>query len=172
MNDRGRMIEFEIKGLRELENELKNFPVELQRKALGTMVAAGGRIVKEEAIKNFTQAAKTLNVDKNSKLWSVKNILLRRMKRADRDGKTLTYGIKAQYPAHFLETGTAPHVIEAVKAKALGDKGQFGKVVHHPGYAPRPFLRPAIHNNVQRVVNAMGYKLMQWMDKQYKKRAK
>jgi HK97 gp10 family phage protein len=166
------MIEFEIKGLKELDAELKNFPVELQRKALGTMVAAGGRFIKEEAIKNFKQAAKTINTDKDSKLLSLNNIVLRRLKVRDKSGETLTYGVRAQYPSYFLETGTAPHIIEVVKAKGLGAEGKFGKRVQHPGYAPRPFLTPAIYNNVQRVVNVMAYKLIQWMDREYKRGVK
>jgi len=166
------MIEFEIKGLKELDEELKKFPIELQKKALGSMVAAGGRIVKDAAINNFMTNAKTLNLDKEEKFWSLKNILLRRMKRKDRGKSTLTYSIRAQYPAHFMETGTTPHTITAKKAKSLGVDGRFGKSVKHPGYAARPFLRPALDNNVQRIVNAMGYKLMQWMDRQYKKMAK
>jgi len=163
------MIEIEIKGLKELDEELKKFPIELQKKALGSIVAAGGRIVKDAALNNFMNVAKTMNLDKNEKHWSLKNIVLRRMKRKDRGKSTLTYGIRAQYPAFYLETGTTPHTITARKAKSLGDKGQFGKSVEHPGYAARPFLRPALDNNVSRVVNAMGYKLMQWMDRQYKK---
>jgi HK97 gp10 family phage protein len=166
------MIEFEIKGLKELDEELRKFPIELQKKALGSMVAAGGRIVKDAALHNFMSVAKTMNLDKNEKLWSLKNIVLRRMKSKDKGKSTLTYGIRAQYPAFYLETGTTPHTITAKKAKSLGSDGKFGKSVKHPGYAARPFLRPALDNNVQRVVNAMGYKLMVWMDRKYKKMAK
>ncbi len=164
------MIEFEIKGLKELDEELKKFPVELQKKALGTMVAAGARFVKDEAISNFMSVAKTLNLDKNEKYWSLKNIVMRRLKRKDKGRSTLTYGVRAQFPAFYLETGTTPHTIMAKKARSLGAKGQFGKKVQHPGYAARPFLRPALDQNVQRIVNIMGYKLMAWIDRQYKKK--
>jgi len=167
------MIEIEIKiqGLAELDEELKKFPIELQKKALGSMVAAGGRIVKDAALQNFMNVAKTMNLDKNEKFWSLKNIVLRRMKKKDQGKSTLTYGIKAQYPAFYLETGTSPHTLNAgAYTKSHGktvNRKQTGK--QHPGYAARPFLRPALDNNVQRVVTAMGYKLMAWMDRQYKK---
>jgi HK97 gp10 family phage protein len=162
-------MEIKIQGLAELDAELKKFPMELQRKALGQMVGAGAKIVKDAATQNFMNVAKTLNLDPDEKYWSLKNIVTRRMKKKDKGKSTLTYGVKAQYPAFYLETGIRPHTITAKKAKSLGNKGQFGKSVQHPGYAPRPFLRPALDNNVQRVINAMGYKLMAWMDRQYKK---
>jgi HK97 gp10 family phage protein len=165
-------LEIKIQGLAELDAELKKFPLELQKKALAQMVGAGAKIVKDAAIDNFQNVARTMNLDKNEKYWSLKNIVLRRLKRKDKGNSTLTYGVRAQYPAFYMETGTKPHTITAKKAKSLGAEGQFGKSVKHPGHAARPFLRPALDNNIQRVVNAMGYKLMAWMDRQYKKMAK
>lgn len=49
--------------------------------------------------------------------------------------------------AHFVEYGTKPHVIRAVRAHVLANTrtGQvFGKEVHHPGTKAQPFLRPAL----------------------------
>lgn len=168
------MIDLEIKihGLAELDAELKKFPLDLQRKALGQMVGAGARLVKDEAYNNFMNVAKTLNLDPDEKRWSLRNIVMRRLKRKDKGRSTLTYGVVAQYPAFYLETGAKPHTITAKKAKSLGADGRFGKSVKHPGFAARPFLRPALDQNVQRAVNAMGYKLMAWIDRQYRKVAK
>jgi len=46
------------------------------------------------------------------------------------------------------ELGAQPHTIVARTKKALANRetGQvFGKVVHHPGNAPQPYLRPALY---------------------------
>lgn len=45
------------------------------------------------------------------------------------------------------EYGSEPHIIEVRNKKVLADKeaGEFfGKVVHHPGNAAQPFMRPAL----------------------------
>lgn len=60
----------------------------------------------------------------------------------------LRVGTNVKY-ASALELGTGPYIIRPVKAKMLAWKtpdGQwhFAKQVHHPGMAPRPFLRPAL----------------------------
>lgn len=49
---------------------------------------------------------------------------------------------KAEY-APFVEFGTPPHIIKPVNAKVLANTktGQiFGKIVHHPGTKPNPFM--------------------------------
>jgi phage gpG-like protein len=46
--------------------------------------------------------------------------------------------------AKFLENGTSPHQIKAVRKKGLSEgKGgiYFGPLVNHPGIKPRPFLK-------------------------------
>lgn len=60
----------------------------------------------------------------------------------------------------FLETGTAPHFIEAYSARALrmGSTGAeyFARSADHPGHAARPFLRPAIDENEKPITDAVG----------------
>ena len=57
-------------------------------------------------------------------------------------------GTNVKY-AKGLEFGTPPHTIRVKNAKVLASKGQFfGKKVKHPGTAPRPFMRPALHKMI------------------------
>ena len=55
--------------------------------------------------------------------------------------------VQAMGAARFLETGTRPHVISAVRAKFLrftiGGTTYFRRSVYHPGTAPRPFMHQA-----------------------------
>ena len=60
----------------------------------------------------------------------------------------------------YLEFGTGPRTIRAKKAKILTDgKTFFGRVVKHPGIAPRPFLRPALKKSIPEIQIIMGRKL-------------
>jgi hypothetical protein len=57
----------------------------------------------------------------------------------------------------FVEVGTRAHIIRARRKKVLANRkrGQvFGPVVHHPGTAPQPYLRPALDYVISRVRNA------------------
>ena len=57
--------------------------------------------------------------------------------------------VGAQY-ALYVHEGTAPHIITAVRAKALYNSktGQFfGKKVNHPGTVANPFLKRAVDMN-------------------------
>jgi hypothetical protein len=67
------------------------------------------------------------------------------------DGEKITAGVQgaggpAWYGRLHEETGTKPHDIFPVRAKALafyvGGKLVFAKRVHHPGFPPRPFMAP------------------------------
>ncbi|GAA0403062.1 hypothetical protein GCM10009530_63810 [Microbispora corallina] len=65
----------------------------------------------------------------------------------DNDGLGFEAGPTASYGAH-VEYGTKPHIIRPRNAKALhwvdehGDD-VFARLVHHPGTAPQPYMRPA-----------------------------
>jgi len=50
---------------------------------------------------------------------------------------------KKKWYAHFLERGTAPHVITPNQAKALEVAGVYRARANHPVIAARPFMRPA-----------------------------
>lgn len=55
----------------------------------------------------------------------------------------------------YMEYGTRPHVIMPVNAKALrfisGGQVVFAKMVNHPGTAPRPFMGPALEQNLSTI---------------------
>lgn len=45
--------------------------------------------------------------------------------------------------AHLVEFGSAPHIIKAKHAKALGVDGKLGAQVNHPGAKAQPFFYPS-----------------------------
>lgn len=65
----------------------------------------------------------------------------------------------------YVEFGTPPHIIRPKNAKALrwevqtlgprGGKNKnevFAKQVNHPGTRPQPFIRPALRNDLPRII--------------------
>lgn len=73
--------------------------------------------------------------------------------------------------AHLVEFGTAPHKIRAGAGKKLKIGGYYvGKVINHPGAAPKPFLRPALLNNKDRIVAEIKAKLRKNIQREAAKR--
>lgn len=67
-------------------------------------------------------------------------------------GTNVEYGPDVEY-------GTSAHEIRPVNKKALhwgGKKGPFATVVHHPGTAPQPFMRPAFDGSAPVIAEEMG----------------
>lgn len=49
------------------------------------------------------------------------------------------------YYAHLIEfTGAAPHVIKGRDGRPISFNGRTYESIQHPGFAPHPFLRPAL----------------------------
>lgn len=71
-------------------------------------------------------------------------------------GTQMTLGIfaKARH-ASFVEQGTRPHAIMPKRARVLrfqaGGRTVFAARVNHSGTRPRPFLRPAIEEEIRRL---------------------
>lgn len=54
----------------------------------------------------------------------------------------------------FVHEGTKPHIIQVVNKKVLANEraGQiFGKIVHHPGTRPNPFITMAIDKSKDKI---------------------
>ena len=62
---------------------------------------------------------------------------------------------KHAYIAKWIEYGVKPHTITA-KGGLLSFGGVFAKSVQHPGFAARPFLRPALDRSGQAAVVAVA----------------
>jgi hypothetical protein len=63
------------------------------------------------------------------------------------EGHVLVVEAHAPYAA-FVELGTRPHLITSHGPWSLRNAGTgqyFGRVVHHPGTRPEPYLRPALY---------------------------
>jgi HK97 gp10 family phage protein len=67
----------------------------------------------------------------------------------------------------FFETGVQPHEISPKDRQALKLAGGdiVARVLHHPGMAARPFLRPALDNRGDEAVKAVAAALWKKVDK-------
>jgi HK97 gp10 family phage protein len=133
-----------IKGLDALNAVLQQVPVKIERNVMRGALRAGMNQVKPVAQAN---------------IHSVSGELARGLKVGTRArGGAVTANLKATGPhrfiAHLLEFGVRAHAILAKGKGWLSFLGLFAKKVEHPGFAPKPFMRPALDTQARAAVVA------------------
>lgn len=136
-----------VRGLSDLQKFLSAVPQKIERNILRGAMRAGMRVVQPVA---------------QSNVHSVSGQLAKGLKISTRArGGTVSASLRATGPhgsvARWIEYGVRPHLI-AAKAKgwlAFGF-GLFAKVVHHPGFKGKGFMRNALDSQAQAAVIASG----------------
>jgi HK97 gp10 family phage protein len=150
------MIECHVKGLRELDAQLKRFPILLQQNILDKATAAGARIARDAAKSNAP-------VRTGEMLRSIRMVKNRKSKEAT---SYLVGVFKKGWYGRLVESGTKAHTIKAKNAKVLTDgKSFFGKEVKIPMVRARPWLSPALTFNQERIVKKVGETIKKWLDR-------
>jgi HK97 gp10 family phage protein len=165
-------VTFKLNGGPELLAFLDQLPLKLQKNVLRGAMRAGARVVQKEA--KLRVPAKSGLTRKSIKVdTGVENGRV--------IGRVLARGRHA-YLARMIERGIDPHIIsiseedrgttmtrrgprvvsigtvnKMVKRGSLKIGEHFvGPIVHHPGVAARPFMRPALDIKAKEAVGAIG----------------
>lgn len=165
-----------LKGGKEMLAFLEAFPARLQKGAVRSALTAAAKPVRDQARANAPRkSGKMAKAIKTSR------------PRVEQDG-TVTVKVRMRGEHSFLGTfheyGVAPHFISAGDAgmsarlltkkgrregmaseggaMKIGDKYVTGAVLH-PGFAPRPFLRPALDTKAQEAVRAFSDQLGKYL---------
>lgn len=73
---------------------------------------------------------------------------------------------------HLIEGGAAPHIVRAKRAKVMiGRKDGifYGRRVKHPGRPAKPWMNPALEDNVSEVTERFGQLIREEIDKAVEK---
>lgn len=181
--------EIKIEGLAALNKVLQELPAKIERNILRGGLRAGQKIIADAAKANISNHSGDLRDS------------IRVKTRARRGNVTaiVVAGDENAFYAHMVEFGTAAHYISvsekdkpkrtqrigkgrSVSMKTINKMvargslvvaGRFvGPTIHHPGAAPKPFMRPAIDNNADRAVEAFKEYVAQRIPKEIKKAGK
>ena len=140
-----------VKGLDELQKLLDTLPAKMEANVMRGALRAGMNPIKAEA-------KQLLAAHGNVVSGQIRDGL--KVSVRSQGGKILArlrVRGKHAFIAYWLEfTGAKPHEIKPKKRKSLFIAGLFGEIVHHPGFRPKPFLRPALDGQAQRAVIAVG----------------
>jgi HK97 gp10 family phage protein len=151
--------EFAVDGLSDLLKALEDFPDKLTRNACRGGISAASKTVVAEAKRLCPDGPASTE---GARLYGGREGLLRDSIKARStkifNGTLVVGGLTAggdfkgskkaaagdAFYAHFVEFGTAAHVITAGKGHALAIGGGAYKSVKHPGAKKQPFMRPAL----------------------------
>lgn len=141
------MIEYRLKGGKELHDLLQQLPVQIEVKLLRNAMAKAVKLLRDEA-----RAIAPLETGVMKR--AIKST--RNTKHGQVIGKVKMRG-KHSYLGTFMEFGVAPHAITVRNGGTLKINGQkVGKSVMHPGHTAKPFLRPTLDRFGQDAINEMG----------------
>lgn len=176
-------ISANVDGFKELEQALENVGESVSAKALRGALRSGGNIVKRSIERNISanfdsdtgqlgesvRAKSTLNKKQNHNIYDAAVYVgvynVRAVQAAA--GKD----IPASVIAYWLEAGVKPHDLNAKSKRSRGKVGE-GSNNFHPGIAPKPFIRPALFNNEDRVISSTRADLKKRIERAAKKAAK
>ena len=158
------MSELHIQGGADLDKLLQTLPVKLERNVMRAALAAGARVIRDEA-KRLAPVGRPSNT--NDKEYGGYPGALRDSVRVStgvskkgevfatvKAGGRTKKGADVFY-AHIVEFGARRHIIRPrVKKMQIGDKCIAGQV-EHPGVRPQPFMRPAADNKTPEALAVM-----------------
>ena len=140
------MNDTNVTGLRELKEILNTLPAKIERNIMRAAMRAGAKVLQQE-IRSTISVASGLTKGGIKISTGTKNGVV--------TAKVKATG-KHAHIAHFLEFGTAAHVIKSKTGTVLAFGGQIYRTVDHPGITPQPVFRPALDSKDAAAVVAVG----------------
>lgn len=149
-----RTVKIQVEGLKELGERLQKLDKDMAGRVVRAATAAAANVVKKAAIQNAPISSEPHQLGRRKDQIAQpgnlrKNIIIRRLPPAQRTS-TEEYIVTIR-----AGSGKVP------KDAFYGKFVEFGTVK----MAPRPFLRPAIDNNVQAAIDAMKERIVKRLEK-------
>jgi HK97 gp10 family phage protein len=142
-----------VKGLRELGEQLRLVPAEIEGKLMRPALRQGGKVFERE-IEQRIPVVRRSDGSSGELRDSVRTTTT--SKNGVVAAHTWMGNAKAWY-AHLIEfTGAAPHDIKPKNRASLFFAGLMREIVHHPGFRPRPIMRPVMDSQAGAAVVAVG----------------
>lgn len=138
------LVSMRLRGFEEVGRRLAAVQVDVSRRA----VNLGLKDCAEHAAREIAAAAPVGSYESDVGPIQAGGLLRRSIRAAKRrayQNRQTRYIVGVDSRAwywKFLEFGVAPHVIKAIRGGTLRVGKVFAKMVRHPGFAAKPFVRP------------------------------
>jgi HK97 gp10 family phage protein len=162
------IVEFQLHGFEELRKELETMSRNVQRHAANIMASSGAAIVRNEAKGNVMSS-------KYSDYFSY-------IKEGKGEYAGMTIGGRSKWGGirtHFTQGWVAKNIFMGKSKKGKGSgkatwrvflapQAWFGRFIEYgsPRLPARPFIRPALSKNINRIIDVMKFSLMRFLNAQ------
>lgn len=159
----------QVRGLKELEAQLRDFPPKLQKRALDSALRASGKVLVDDIQRRVADdpiiaGALRIRQQRKHRRTTGAHLVIGFLRRTGAGAR-----------AAWREFGVSPHTVKARRAKALVNPKTgafFGTEISHPGLPARPFIRPALVAAGPRAIEAMRKRLAAYIERQYRRVAR
>lgn len=169
------IIGIELKGLKELDNELKALPEKLQREIVHNAIMEGSKVVYEDAIKRIPMRSKEwkgMKYKHPAGSLKAKGLFIGLAKKTKRSITSYFVGTNQKYGWYglFLEFGHLRVAKKNVRDRFKYKSGLTGKTRGRPGrilgFIPaKPFLLPALTAKASEAIEKMRITIKEYIDK-------
>lgn len=160
------LTQFEIKGLKELDEELKNLPLKLQKKAFQDAMKEGARVIKEEVVKRVPIRVKEwegANYGRPPGTLKRKGFSIMKSKKGAKNviGYNVVANKKYGWYAWWVEKGHQRVSKKKFKGERYSYKSKYtGKTKSRPGRVlgftqAKPFAVPGLKAGAGRAIEAI-----------------
>lgn len=144
----------EIKGLKELHDQLQTLPARVEKNVLSGAMNQGINIIRDAA-KQTVDSKKIRKAIKSRQVKGKPGSVIRQVYIKDVFyAKFLEFGTASYYTGQGKTVG-APYQIKPTRKKSLKTDDEYFSSALHPGIKPKPFLRPAFDSSSGRAIDAM-----------------
>ena len=145
---------FDLRGAKELERMLKDFPKKIQETVLDASVRAGASLIRKEARKNLRQnrSIKSGRLYKSFKTAKIRGT----------HGHFRIFTDRTAPHAHLVEFGTAPRRLEEPHVVELSP-GVWATVTHTGSAPAKPFMRPVLDEHQREILRAIATRMAKRM---------
>jgi HK97 gp10 family phage protein len=150
------VIQYRINGGRELAALMQQLPVEVETKILGNGLMAGANVIRDEARSLVrTKSGLTRKAIKTARSITPGGQVVAKVKLSG----------KHAFVGKFLEYGVAAHQIwvHSDKHSLVINGVAIGKMARHPGFAPKPFMRPALDAKASEAIETVASYLTRYL---------
>lgn len=140
---------------------LKDFPDRIQRDVINAAASAGATVVKNEAKRNIRANGSEVT----GRLYKS----IRTKKKRGTHGVYQVFSDKTAGYSHLVEFGTGPRKLPKPRTVKIG--GNWAEITHTGTMPAKPFLRPALDENHQKVMKKIVERMAKRMAKEADKMA-
>lgn len=151
-----------VKGLSVIQKALDTLPEKMERNVVRTALMRGMKPIKKDAKARLINSIRVPGTGKLAEFLKINS--------SSRNGSCKSYLRTLgdhSYVGKWIEFGVAAHFMRPKDKRVMSFNGIFVKAVEHPGFRPRPFMRPAMDSQASTALRDTASSMRNQLAKKY-----